>query len=114
MTNHTFAILGALLDFPELLSEPDVGEALSILEGDVALAVAAVRETRPKASLEVLSRLPSSLRGFAAGRMAAPRFEHAEDAKKEILDSAQALMIEAITAEATRRTAAKHRATWVS
>lgn len=36
-------MLGALLDFPELLSDPDVETALTSLDGDVALAVVALR-----------------------------------------------------------------------
>ncbi len=38
-------ILGAVLDFPELLHDPDIEPALASLDGDVALAVAALRRT---------------------------------------------------------------------
>jgi DNA primase len=38
-------ILGALLDFPELLDDPDLDEAVAALDGDLALAVAALRRT---------------------------------------------------------------------
>jgi DNA primase len=38
-------MFGALLDFPELLHDPDVEDALSALDGDAALAVAALRQT---------------------------------------------------------------------
>lgn len=37
-------ILGAMLDFPELLHEPDIEQALSALDGDVALAIATLRQ----------------------------------------------------------------------
>jgi len=36
-------ILGALLDFPELLRDPEVETALEVLDGDAALAVATLR-----------------------------------------------------------------------
>jgi DNA primase len=38
-------ILGALLDFPALLGEPEVEEALAVLDGDAAMAVYALRRT---------------------------------------------------------------------
>jgi DNA primase len=37
-------ILGAVLDFPELLDEPDIEQALASLDGDLALAVATLRQ----------------------------------------------------------------------
>jgi DNA primase len=39
-------ILGALLDFPDLLDDAEVGEAIASLEGDAALAVVALRQAR--------------------------------------------------------------------
>jgi DNA primase len=41
--NIALEILGAALDFPELLDEPEAEEALASLDGDLALAVAALR-----------------------------------------------------------------------
>ena len=38
-------ILGAVLDFPELLHDPDIEPALTSLDGDLALAIAALRRT---------------------------------------------------------------------
>jgi DNA primase len=36
-------MLGALLDFPEILDDPEVEDALSVLDGEPALAIAALR-----------------------------------------------------------------------
>ncbi len=38
-------ILGAILDFPELLHDPEIEPALTSLDGDLALAIAALRRT---------------------------------------------------------------------
>lgn len=38
-------ILGALLDFPALLDDPEVAQALAVLDGDAAMAVYALRRT---------------------------------------------------------------------
>jgi DNA primase len=40
----SLAILGVLLDFSELLDDPEVEDALSVLDGDAALAVAVLRQ----------------------------------------------------------------------
>jgi DNA primase len=37
-------ILGAVLDFPELLDDPDMEQALAMLDGDLALAIATLRQ----------------------------------------------------------------------
>lgn len=93
------AILGAVLDFPELLSDPDVTAGLSLIEGDAALAVAGLRRkirasTAPGASTEktldvadLLATLPHSIQSFSARRLASPSFENASEAKAEALDN---------------------------
>lgn len=89
------AILGAVLDFPELLGDPDVEEALTVLDGDVALAVVAARH-RPipekgLAAAEFLAQIPPSIHSFAAGRLVSPAFEAAHEAKTELLENARKL-----------------------
>lgn len=89
------AILGAIIDFPDLLEDPDVEPALSMLDGDAALAVAAVRRSRgPQKGLdaaEFLAQIPGPIHSFAAGRLASPLFEAAADAKAAISDNARKL-----------------------
>src|SRR5262249_42895691 len=57
----SLAILGALLDFTELLDDPEVEEAISVLDGDAALAVAAMRHHfAPKAIIEPTASDPAT------------------------------------------------------
>lgn len=101
-----YAIFGALLDFPDLLQDPDVRNALSLLEGDVALAVVATRKQwldrrrsgGPSASsgpseisldvADFLATLPLPIQRFAAGRLASPIFETPAEAKANLLENA--------------------------
>jgi DNA primase len=109
------AVLGALLDFPELFGDPEVAEALEGLEGDTALAVGAMRQHFDReASMvpgrersegadqdkptrigiysdEFLAQIPRSVHSFAVGRVAAPAFEVLADAKLVLLDNARKL-----------------------
>lgn len=82
-------ILGCFLDFPELLRDPNLQQVFDTLEGDTALAIAALRqhwtESDPLDITEVLAHLPGSIHTFAASRLAAPRHEHREQAEQEIL-----------------------------
>ena len=88
-------VFGALLDFPELLEDSATDEVVSLLEGDVALGVAALRRlaTRenPLYAPEILAHLPPSLHTFASHRLAAPRHEHADEARMELQSNAQKL-----------------------
>jgi DNA primase len=89
------AILGAILDFPELLDDPDVMGAITELEDDAALGVAAVRQMwDPKKSLqasELLDLMPPAIHAFAANRLASPLFDAAAEARTELLDNAKKL-----------------------
>lgn len=82
-------ILGALLDYPELLEAADVTPSLGILEGDVAAAVAALRQSWNGQSLgppeQVLAKVAPSIHPFAAARLAAPRHERLENAREVLL-----------------------------
>ena len=84
--------LGALIDFPELLTDDDVSEALSSLDGEDALAVAALRQAwSPEKGLvgaDFLALLPPPIHAFAAGRLASPTFEGLGDAKVALLRNA--------------------------
>jgi DNA primase len=95
------AMLGCVLDFPDLLNDADVDEALRELEGDAALAAAALAaqaKNGQKAGqkfghdvLEVLAQLPMPIHTFAAQRIAAPVHELREDAKRELVSNARKL-----------------------
>ncbi len=81
-------ILGIMLDFPELLNSDEAFEAVALLEGDLALALAAVRQCRVGNSIEpeqVLAKLAPSIHPFALARLAAPRHELLEAARTELL-----------------------------
>ena len=55
-TQIPLRILGALLDFPALLDDPDVEAALSALDGDAALAIAALRQNLDRAPTQRATR----------------------------------------------------------
>ena len=103
-------VLGTLFDVPELLSDPEVVEALDALSGDGALAIVALqravaaraahalqhdsrqdpaqpRELDPEV---LLASLPRSIQVFAAQRLASPLLEAAE-AKSIFLENIELL-----------------------
>jgi DNA primase len=90
-------MIGCLLDFPDLLTEGDPGtdDALASLEGDAALAVAAMRQRAGMTDgldlIEVLAHLPEAIHTFAASRLASPRYEQREQAKERLLLNSQKL-----------------------
>lgn len=109
------AIIGALLDFPELLHDSEVEDALAELDGDAALTIAAMRHsstshplkaiiepTEADLALRVMSnkgiyadvflaQIPRPIHSFAVGRLASPQFELVGDAKLELLENARKL-----------------------
>jgi DNA primase len=93
-------VLGALLDFPELLQDPELETALEVLEGDVALALIAVRQNftfeKGLATDEFLAQVPGSIHSFAAGRLVSPVFEAASAAKATLLENAGKLSRQAL------------------
>lgn len=88
-------VLGALLDFPELAEDPASLAAAGVIEGDVALAFAALRQAIQGGRLEnpedVLAKLSPPIHPFALARLAAPRHERLEDAKTELVDNVKKL-----------------------
>jgi DNA primase len=129
------AMLGALLDFPDLLDDPEAEDALSYLDGDAALAVAAMRQTlipalREEAIIEpteseapartstnkglyadeFLAQIPRPIHSFAVGRLASPQFEQIADAKFELLENARKLKRLSLTRENAAGVDQLHRA----
>lgn len=84
-------IFGALLDYPELLGDDEVLAGVDLAEGDIAGAIAALRQSCKDGALQnpevVLAKLGPSIHPFASARLAAPRHERVEDAKSELLQN---------------------------
>lgn len=89
------SILGALLDFPELLDDPEVAQAINILDGDPVLATFAMRrcKTDQKSldAIEFLAQIPRSIHSYAAGRLSSPVFEAVGEAKAAVFENARKL-----------------------
>jgi DNA primase len=86
-------IFGALLDFPALLDASDVNEATQTIDGESALAIAALRHFPElvRDPEQLLAKLPGPIHPFAAARLAAPRHPSVEDARAELLGNVEKL-----------------------
>src|SRR5690606_26991827 len=86
------AIVGALLDFPELLADKELLQSAAHLEGDPAAALASLRLAMMQnggilsgsALHGVLGRLPDRLRTFGAERLAQPKHLDIDTARVEL------------------------------
>jgi DNA primase len=98
-----FKVLGALLDYPELLDEPGTEDAVGQLCGDVALGAAAVRslweQKRALFAPELLALLPRAIHSFAVGRLASPASQTRDDARRELADNAELLRQRALNGD---------------
>ena len=88
-------IVGALIDYPSLLGDPEVTAACVHLEGPAVLAIAALRKawTNEKGldSAAFLAQIPPAIQGFAQDRFIVPVHETEANAKESLLASAQRL-----------------------
>ena len=88
-------IVGALLDYPSLLADPDVIAACVHLEGPAVLTVAALRKayTGEKGldTAGFLAQIPPAIQSFAQDRLAVPEHETESKAKEALLASAMRL-----------------------
>jgi len=88
-------VFGALLDYPELLGDEEVQSAVDLMEGEVAGAIAALRQACQDGVLRnpevVLAKLGASIHPFASARLAAPRYDRVEDARFVALQNLAAL-----------------------
>lgn len=88
-------VLGSLLDFPELAEDEASDTAAQVIEGEVALAFAALRQAIQGGRLEnpetVLAKLSPPIHPFALARLAAPRHERLEDARDELVKNVRQL-----------------------
>lgn len=82
-------MLGCILDWPELLQDAEVEDALSLTEGDIALTLALARRTflgqKAESVEEFLAKVPVSIHAFAASQLAAPSHNRLEDARTVLL-----------------------------
>jgi DNA primase len=88
-------VLGAILDFPELMEDAASEEAAAVIDGETAVAFAALRQAIQDGRLEnpqdVLAKLSAPIHPFALARLAAPRHERLEDARVELVDNVKKL-----------------------
>ena len=93
------AIVGAILDFPSLLDDPEVAPCLDVLEGASAQIVAGMTgslriNARGEKALDndvFLAQMPAAIQTFAAARLAAPAHETLQDARATLIDNAKKL-----------------------
>jgi len=109
------AIVGALVEYPVLLEDPEVEKELAHLEGPSVVVVAALRRAwNPDSkSLDTdafLSQIPVGLQGFAARHLADPAMESESAAKGYLLDNAKQLKRLLLSQEAAQITRETYRA----
>jgi DNA primase len=88
-------LLGALLDFPELLDGPEAEQAAVVLDGEAAMALAALRQARQEEAWDpevMLAKAAAPIHAFALARWAAPRHERLADAKAELVGNLRKLL----------------------
>jgi len=88
-------MLGCVIEYPEILDDPEVNSGIGVLEGEIIHAFKLARDVRnvPKSDWEesFLAHLQPSIHDFAAQRLAVPRLEDAAQARSEFLSNAQKL-----------------------
>lgn len=102
------AISGALIEYPELLSDPDVRACFDLLEGASAQLVVALRDSvrqDPEISLDIdrlFEQIPATLRAFVGRHTAASTYPSRKEAKDDILENAKILRRISLTEETAR------------
>jgi DNA primase len=109
------AIVGALIEYPALLDDEEVAEALEALEGPSVVVVAALRRAWDGAAKTLdtdafLSQIPATHKGFAAKHLAAPEGESESAAKGYLLENAKQLKRLLLSQEAAQITRETYRA----
>ena len=95
-------IVGALVEYPQLLADPEIESVLSMLEGPSARTVSALAEHYDGKRLDTsvfLAQIPDAIQAFAAERLAAPLHATVEDARADLLDAARSLRTLLVTQE---------------
>jgi DNA primase len=81
-----FQVVGALIEYPQLLDDAEIARGASMLTEAAATTIALVRKFAGGEKVyatEFLSRLEEPIRSFAAKHLAAPKFETLAEAKSE-------------------------------
>ncbi len=87
-------MLGCVIDYPEILGDPNIENAAAFLEGDIALAVGSSRllcDKKESSKETFLAHLSSAIHDFASQRLARPVCRDAGEATTEFLQNAQKL-----------------------
>jgi len=93
-------ILGAALEYPALLVEPEIMALLEVVDGDLALGLATLRRLREAAELggpvptepaALVAEFPAPLRPQVALRLAAPELPALDRAREVLADNLQKL-----------------------
>jgi DNA primase len=111
------AIVGALLDFPVLLEDPEILGVLGLLEGESARIVAAMgtsmrvnaRGEKILDSSEFLAQMPPVIQAFASARLAAPVHETIEEARQTVAANEKKLRESNIARETSEIVREQHR-----
>ena len=96
------AIVGALVEFPEIVVDPAIASALAALSGAYAQAAAGITQAwtlsgsdgggdEMRSAIRFLGHLPESLHPFAFSRLAAPEHDSAERARAVVLQLGEKL-----------------------
>jgi len=89
-------MVGALIEFPNLMEDPEVRDALDLLSGASVLLVRAVRaawnpQSRKLDPSEFLAQIDEVYHEFASSRLGGPEHVSEDDAKLHLLDNAKQL-----------------------
>ncbi len=100
-------ILGLFFDFPSLMDTKEGQAGAALVEGEMATAVAELRRAHAQDGDELdpeqlLPRLPDTLLGFAAARLAAPHLDEFESALTELGEN-----VDKLVRQETRRSRAE-------
>ena len=109
------AIVGCLIDYPSLLDDEEVAEALEPLEGPSVIMVAALRrawssEAKSLDTEAFLAQFQDPHRKFACERLANPEAESEAAAKGYLLENAKQLKRLLLSQEAAQITRETYRA----
>jgi DNA primase len=111
---HRATIIGALIEYPELLDDPEVEATFPLLEGDSARTLAVLvdswrtaghdAETEahidPSTLLDRLAQIAPAIQTFAAERLSSPQHDTAAQAKAELMNAASRLKNVALSDDA--------------
>lgn len=111
---HRGVIVGALIEYPELLDDPEVEAIFPLLEGDSARTLAVLVDSwrnaghdveveahiDPATLLERLAQIAPAIQTFAAERLSSPLHETATIAKAELMNAASRLKNVALSDDA--------------